>query len=308
MAEFELTILGSNSAVPAHNRNPTAQLLKHKNLSILIDCGEGTQFQMNKFRIKRGKLDYILISHMHGDHYFGLVGLLNSLKLNGRTTDLHVFAPPELEQVILLQADFKAEDWPFNLYFHAMSFDKSYLLFETEDLKVRTIPLDHRTPCNGFLIEEKVKQRKIVSNAVRHYGVPHTFMKNLKMGEDFVQNDGNLVNNELLTEDPPPSNSYAYCSDTKYNESILPLIAKATLLYHEATFLEESKDKAQLRFHSTTKEAATIALKAQVGQLIIGHYSAKYKDLNPLLNEVREVFPNAVLAIEGKTYEIVNKA
>ena len=304
MAEFELTILGSNSAVPAYNRNPTAQLLKHKNLSILIDCGEGTQFQMNKFHIKRGKLDYILISHMHGDHFFGLVGLLNSFRLNSRQTDLHVYGPPELEQIILLQADYTSEDWTFKLYFHAMTFGSSYQLFETDELTVTTIPLDHRVPCNGFLIKEKRKPRKIVSEAISKYGVPHTFIKNIKAGEDFVQEDGQVIENKLMTSDPPSSYSYAYCSDTKYNESILPIIEGASLLYHEATFLDEAKEKAALRFHSTTKEAATIAKKAKVHALMIGHYSAKYKDLNPLLEEVQSVFSNAYLAIEGKTFEI----
>jgi ribonuclease Z len=304
MPNLELIILGSNSAVPAHKRNPTAQILRNDNVSILIDCGEGTQFQLNRFHIKRAKLDYILISHMHGDHYFGLVGLLNSFRLNNRLRDLHIYAPPELEQIILLQANFKEEEWPFTVHFHAMSFGASYQLFETKDLIVKTIPLNHRVPCNGFLIKEQVKSRKIVSEAIVKYGVPHTAINSLKDGADYLNENKQRVANHLLTAEPLPSFSYAYCSDTTYYEALVPIIKDVDVLYHEATFMDEAKDKAALRFHSTTKEAATIAKMANVGQLIIGHYSAKYKDLNPLLEEAKSVFPNSALAIEGEHYPI----
>lgn len=304
MGNLELIILGSNSAVPAHKRNPTAQIFRNDQTSILIDCGEGTQFQMNRFHIKRGNLDYILISHMHGDHYFGLVGLLNSFRLNNRKTALHIYAPPELEQIILLQANFKEEDWPFAIYFHAMTFDESYILFETNAFVVKTLPLNHRIPCNGFLIQEKTKPRKINAEAVRKFGVAHTEITALKEGNDYKTKEGTLIPNELLTKEPSPSFSYAYCSDTTYFEALIPLIRNVTVLYHEATFMDDAKEKAVLRFHSTTKEAATIAKKANVGQLIIGHYSAKYDDLNPLLEEAATVFSNTVLAIEGQHYPI----
>jgi ribonuclease Z len=304
MSNLELIILGSNSAVPAHQRKPTAQILKNDNTAILIDCGEGTQFQMSKFHIKRGKLDYILISHMHGDHYFGLVGLLNSFRLNSRKTDLHIYAPPELEQIILLQTNYKDDEWPFVLHFHAMTFGSSYILFETEVFKVSSIPLNHRIPCNGFLIEEQIKPRKILSEAIQKYKVPHTAIPDIKNGKDFVTDEGGVIANSLLTSDPPPSYSYAYCSDTTYFESVVPIIAGANVLYHEATFMDNAKDRAALRFHSTTKEAATIAKMAKVGQLIIGHYSAKYKDLEPLLEEAASIFPNSALAIEGQHYPI----
>lgn len=304
MAEFELTILGSNSAVPAHNRYPTSQFLKHYHSSILIDCGEGTQFQMNRFHVKRGRLNHILISHMHGDHYFGLVGLINSFRLNNRQQDLHIYGPPELEQIIDLQANHTDPDWPYAIHFHATRFEEVYTLFETDELEVSTIPLKHKIPCSGFLIREKTKARKILSNAIRHYGIPHQAIPAIKKGEDFVQPNGEVVSNHLLTTDPPPSYSYAYCSDTLYNEEIVPLIQGVDVLYHEATFKEESQEKAQLRFHSTAKEAARIAKLANAKQLIIGHYSAKYKDLSELHEEAKEVFPNTVLAIEGKAYSI----
>ena len=304
MSNLELIILGSNSAVPAHKRNPTAQILRNEQLSILIDCGEGTQFQLNKFHIKRGKLDYILISHMHGDHYFGLVGLLNSFRLNNRTSDLHIYAPPELEQIILLQANYLDEEWPFKVHFTPLKFGSSYLLFENDQFIVKTIPLNHRVPCNGFLIQEQAKPRKINSEAVAKHKVPHTAMASLKNGEDFINEEGMRIPNELLTENAPKSFSYAYCSDTLYDESLVPIIKGVDVLYHEATFMDDSKEKAALRFHSTTKEAASIAKKAEVGQLIIGHYSAKYKDLQPLLEEAKTVFFNTALAIEGQHYPI----
>lgn len=304
MSEFNLTILGSNSAVPAHNRNPSAQILKHHNTAFLIDCGEGTQFQMNKFHIKRGNLDYVLISHMHGDHYFGLVGLLNSMKLNGRTTDLHIFGPPDLKAILLLQTDYENEDWSYKIHFTPMNFGESYLLFETNRLQVFTIPLDHRIPCNGFLFKEKKKARKINMEAIEQYNIPKTLIKNIKNGADYLTKEGEVIKHETLTSDPHKIKSYAYCSDTKYNESILPIIKNVDLLYHEATFLKDDEAKASLRFHSTTHEAGIIAKKAQVKKLIIGHFSARYANLNVFLNEVQEVFPHSYVAIEGEEHNI----
>jgi len=304
MAEFKLTILGSNSAVPAHNRNPSAQILKHHSTSFLIDCGEATQFQMNKFHIKRGKLDYILISHMHGDHYFGLVGLLNTLNLNGRKTDLNIFGPPELEQIILLQTDYKREDWNFKINFTPMTFGESYLLFETKNLEVFTIPLDHRVPCNGFLFKEKKKARKINIEAIEQFNIPKTLIKDIKNGADYVDERGNVIKHENLTSDAKERKTYAYCSDTKYNERIIPIIKNVDLVYHEATFLKEDDEKAVLRFHSTTHQAGIIAKKANAKKLIIGHFSARYANLNVFLNEVQEVFPNSAVAIEGEEHFI----
>lgn len=306
MAAFKLTILGSNSAVPAHNRHPSSQVLRHNQTDILIDCGEGAQFQMNKFKIKRGRLNHILISHMHGDHYFGLVGLLNSFKLNNRQHALHIYGPPELEPIISLQTNYKDSNWPYPLHFYPIRMGEVYTLFETEELIVSTIPLKHKIACNGFLIREKVKARKVIAAAIRTYKVPNHTIKAIKNGEDFIQPTGDILHNELLTANPPDSFAYAYCSDTLYDESIVPLIKGIDVLYHEATFREESKDKAALRFHSTAKQAANIAKKAGVGQLIIGHYSAKYKDLFPLLLEAQEVFPATVLAKEGDSYSIPN--
>tara|TARA_B110000483_G_scaffold91395_1_gene112858 strand:+ start:14551 stop:15474 length:924 start_codon:yes stop_codon:yes gene_type:complete len=306
MAAFNLTILGSNSAVPAHNRYPSSQVLRCNQMGILIDCGEGAQFQMNKFHIKRGRLDYILISHMHGDHYFGLVGLLNSFKLNNRQHAIHIYGPPELEPIISLQTNYKDSNWPYPLHFYPIRMEEVYTLFETEELIVSTIPLKHKIACNGFLIREKLKARKILAEAIRAYEIPNHAIKAIKNGEDFIQANGDVIHNGLLTANPPDSFAYAYCSDTLYDETIVPHIKGVDVLYHEATFGEESRDKAALRFHSTAKQAANIAKKAGVGQLIIGHYSAKYKDLSPLLLEAQEIFPATVLAKEGSNYSIPN--
>ncbi len=304
MAEYTLTILGSNSAVPAHDRYPTAQFLKHKQSSFLIDCGEGTQFQLNKYHIKRGNLNHIFISHMHGDHYFGLVGLLNSFKLNNRQHELHIYGPPELDAIIRLQADYTDAQWPYPIFFHPHSFEGVDVLMENDSIRVHSIPLKHKIPCNGFLFREKPKLRKIVASSMEKYGVHHEEILAIKKGGDFVAASGEVIANALLTEDSSPSYSYAYCSDTMYDEELVQYVQGVDVLYHEATFKSDSEDKALLRFHSTARQAALIAKAANVGQLIIGHYSAKYKNLDELLTEAREIFPNTELALEGKVFDI----
>lgn len=304
MSGFELTILGSNSAVPAHGRYPSAQIVKHNSSSILIDCGEGAQFQMNRYHVKRGNLDYILISHMHGDHYFGLVGLLNSMRLNGRTRELHVYGPPELDEIIRLQTHYDDGEWSFKLNFHALEFGKFQVIFESSDLIVSTIPLKHKLPCNGFLLKEKPKLLSIRAEALIEYEVPNTEIYPIKQGADFINSKGETIPNHLLTNKAKPSFSYAYCSDTLYDEDLLTYLEGVDLLYHEATFLKEDEEKAALRFHSTTWQAASIAKQAKVGHLLLGHFSAKYKDLQVYLEEAQACFPETSLAIEGNSYSI----
>lgn len=301
MADFSVTILGSNSALPAYNRFPSAQFIQHKNTSFLVDCGEGTQFQLNRYHIKRGNLEYIFISHMHGDHYYGLVGLLNSFLLNNRQKPLYIFGPPELEKILLLQTHYDNERWTYPIHFHPIkNTETSYLLVETADLVIYTIPLQHKIPCTGFLFKEKPKVLSFDSAAIRKYGIHHTQIPAIKAGEDFVQEDGTIIKNELITTGRPPSYSYAYCSDTRYDESIIELIREVTVLYHEATFLQHDEQKAFDRFHSTTKQAAQIAKLANVHQLVVGHYSARYKDLSDFLSETQAVFKQTRLAIEGE--------
>ncbi|MGB1248075.1 MAG: ribonuclease Z [Chitinophagales bacterium] len=302
--DLQLTILGSNSATPAYGRHPSAQILHHHNTQYLIDCGEGTQFQMSKYHIKRKNLDYIFISHLHGDHYFGLVGLLNTLRLNGRTRPLHLFGFQKLWEILDVQMDFANTDWSYELVFHPLSYGKSEKILNTELIEVYTIPLTHGIDCNGFLFKEKEKPRKIIAAKIEEYNIPYQKINTIKIGEDFVTEDGKTIPNSELTKTPPPSKSFAYCSDTMYNEKIIPHINKVDMLYHETTFLKEDTEKAKLRNHSTTTQAAQIAEKAKVKKLIIGHFSARYKDVSSFKDEAKEVFNNVDLAIEGSIFKV----
>lgn len=302
--EFELSILGSNSAVPAYGRFPTAQILKHHCTKYMIDCGEGAQFQLSKFKIKRGNIRHIFISHLHGDHFFGLVGLLNSIRLNGRKDDLHIYGPPSLYDIIKIQVDFEKEDFGYKIFFHPLQFENSILILDDEYLQVFTIPLEHKIDCNGFLFKEKPKPRRINGETVKKHKVSKEIIENLRSGKDFIKEDGEVIKNEQLTLPPPPSRSYAYCSDTRYNTNLIPFIKDVDLLYHEATFMNNDKEKAYERFHSTGSQAAEIAKLAEAKKLLIGHFSARYQDLNPLLEEAKSVFKNTDLAIEGSSFLI----
>lgn len=302
---FSVTILGSNSAVPTHKRYPTAQLLKHKQNKFLIDCGEGTQFQMIKYHIKRARLDNIFISHLHGDHYLGLVGLISTLMLNGRTEDLHIYAPAYLEKIIDVSLKSNRDKiWTFEIIFHALTFDESYKIFENDDLEIFTIPLDHKIECNGFLFKEKLGDRKIIAEKIKELEIPYVEINKIKKGADFVNKKGEIFTNDSLTLDPKKPKSYAYCSDTQYNESVLPIIEGVDLLYHESTFMHDLVEIAGERFHSTSIQAATIAKKAEVRKLAIGHFSARYSDLNDMLLEAQTIFKNTDLAIEGTVFEL----
>jgi len=302
---FTLTVLGSNSAVPAHNRFPTSQILQHHNSKYMIDCGEGTQFQLNKYHIKRGNLNHIFISHLHADHFLGVVGLISSLRLNGKTEDLHIYAPPFLKEILDIQLMQDLERIrSFEYVFHPLKFGESYKIYENDSLEVFTIPLDHKIDCNGFLFKEKPKQRKIIGEKIKELDIPFDKINDIKNGQDFTNEQGKSFKNKELTLDPDKHKSYAYCSDTKYNESILPLIKEVDLLYHESTFMHEMKEKSEERFHTTSIQAATIAKKAKVKKLAIGHFSARYRDLNPMLEEAKTVFTNTELALEGTLFEI----
>lgn len=302
--DFELSILGSNSAVPAYGRFPTAQILQHHRTKYMIDCGEGAQMQLSKFKIKRGNLKHIFISHLHGDHFFGLVGLLNSLRLNGRKDDLHIYGPPTLADIIKIQVDFEKEDFGYIIHFHPLDFGTSKLILDEELIQVFTIPLEHKIDCNGFLFKEKPKPRKINGDAVKQHKVSKQVIEDLRSGKDFIKEDGEIIKNEVLTLPPPPSRSYAYCSDTRYTKNFLPIIKDVDLLYHEATFVDEDKDKAFERYHSTSSEAAEIAKLANAKKLLLGHFSARYQDLEPLLQEAKRIFDNSFLAIEGNTFKV----
>lgn len=304
MSNFDVTVLGSSSATPAYNRNPTAQLLNLNEKYYLIDCGEATQNQLNKFRIKSSRIDNIFISHLHGDHYLGLVGLLSSMHLHGRSKDINLYGPPELKEIIDLQLKVSETILRYNINFHATHTEYSEKIFESNDLTVETIILNHRIPTTGFVFREKTKKRKINSEKMFEYDVPLEYIPLLKNGIDYTDKYGNVVSNSELTIDPSPSKTYAYCSDTLYNENVLEQIESVDLLYHEATFLHELIERAEETFHTTALQAGIIAKKANVKRLMIGHFSARYKDLDQLLTEAQSEFSNTVLAIEGEKYII----
>jgi len=295
-----VTILGNNSAVPSHNRHPSAQVLQSGEHHFLIDCGEGTQMQMNLYKIKKSRINQIFISHLHGDHYFGLIGLLNSLALNNRLNDLHIYAPEKLKSIIQIQMDIAGSGLPFQLYFHAL--EKEEVLFEDKTFSVECFRVNHRIECWGFLFREKKNPRKIIVDEVKKHKVPKSFFENLHRGEDFLNEENQLIKNELLTIPSEPPKSYAYCADTAFYEPIIEKIKGVDLVYHESTYLADLEKKASDRFHSTSKQAATIAKKAGVKKLILGHFSSMYDTLEKFIEEACEIFPNTEIAEEGTCY------
>jgi len=301
---FSLTILGSNSAIPTLTRNPSAHLLNVNERLFLIDCAEGTQLQIRKYHIHFQRIRRIFISHLHGDHFFGLIGLLNSLHLLGRKEELHLYGPPLLKEILDLQLDASQTTLVYPLIFHLISPAGYEMIYENDTVTVHSFPLVHSIPTCGFIFREKKQLRKIRKDRIKDLQVPVSEMLNLKKGKDYADEQGEIHKNEDLTLDPPPSRSYVYCSDTVYTESIIPYIQKADLLYHEATFMQDMTQIAHEKFHSTTIEAATLAKKAGVKKLLIGHFSARYEDLQPLLDEARSVFPETYLAEDGGKIQI----
>lgn len=302
---LKLTILGCHSATPRVNANPTAQFLQIKNHHFLIDCGEGTQVQLRKNKIKFSKIDHIFISHLHGDHMYGLIGLISSFRLLNREKELHIYGPKGLKEIITLQLKLSDSWTHYKLTFHELTNKESELIFESETVEVYTIPLDHRIYTNGFLFKEKEGDRQLDINAIMNEPeIERCDYQNLKSGKDFTKEDGSIIPNSELTKDPKPIISYAYCSDTKYTESIIPIIENVNCLYHESTFLKDRTELAEKTKHATAEQAAMIAAKAKVKQLILGHYSGRYKSKAPFLVEAKEHFQNSILAEEGKTYEI----
>jgi len=302
---FQLTILGSSGALPAYGRYPSSQYLNVQKHHILIDCGEGIQTQLKRYSIPTQKIDKVFISHLHGDHYLGLMGLLFSMHLQRRTNDLHIYSQPGLDEIITLQLKYSRSALHYKLIFHAIPPGKSVCLYEDDVLTVHSIPLQHKVPCTGFLFREKEKPKRI-DKATFPKNILLAHIAQLKLGKDVVDEQGELLyKNEDYTLPPRPSHSFAYCSDTAYDESIVPQIKDVDLLYHEATFMEEHEDKAAATFHSTTIQAAKIANMAHVKCLLIGHYSARYKVLDPLREEAATLFKNTKLAIEGETLDII---
>ena len=297
---FGVTILGNNSALPVFDRHPTAQIITLNDQLLLIDCGEGTQIQLSRYRVRRSRINHIFISHLHGDHYFGITGLITSFGLMNREADLHLHAPEPLKQILDLQ--FAAADTrlPFTLHFHALK--EAGVIVDEDKFSVECFKVYHRIQCWGFIIREKKKPRRIDKEKILQHIIPTTFYENLKEGKDYTTETGEVIKNENVTIANSPIKSYAFCSDTIYNETIADCVKDITLLYHETTYLKDLEERATSRFHCTTEQAANIALLANAKKLIIGHFSSKYEKLDDFLTETKEVFSNTELAVEGVTF------
>lgn len=301
---IKLTILGNNSALPAHGRHPTAQIIEIKEQLFLMDCGEGTQIQMQHYKIKRSRINHIFISHMHGDHYYGLIGLITTMGLLGRTEPLFVYGPGKLKEILDVQMSVTNFQLPYPFLFHEIAPEEISTLVETRDYVIRCFPVEHRIPCHGFSFTLKNKGLKIDPAKCREFEIPTAYYNELKKGADYTTKNGKVIENRLVTLAPPPEKTYAYCADTRYTESFIPYIKGADLLYHESTFLKADGEKAMQRFHSTTEHAALIAKKAEVKRLLLGHYSSRYKELESFYLEAKDIFQNVEISREGMTYEI----
>lgn len=298
MEKFELHILGCGSALPTTRHFPTSQIVNVRDKLFMIDCGEGAQLQFRKSHLKFSRLNHIFISHLHGDHCFGLLGLISTLNLLGRTAELHIHSPKGLETLLTPMLDFFNRQMTYKILFHEFDTKEPMRIYEDRSLTVTTIPLRHRMPCCGFLFAEKRCPNHIIREMVDFYQVPVYELNRIKNGADYVTPEGKTVSNNLLTRPSAPSRSYAYCSDTIYLPSIVEQIKGVDLLFHEATFANEDAPRAKETFHTTAAQAAEIARRAEVKKLLIGHFSARYEDENVLLQEASAIFPDTQLAKE----------
>jgi ribonuclease Z len=303
---MKLTILGSSSALPTSGRYPSAHVLNAHERLFLIDCGEGTQMQLRKTRIRFAKINHIFISHLHGDHVFGLYGLLSTFSLMGRTNPVHLYAPGNYENMLRSHLSDFDINLSFEIIFTPLAGKDPVMILDDKYLTVTSFPLEHRIPAYGFLFREKTADRNIIREAIGKFQIPTVRIPAIKKGGDFITSDGTVIRNAEITHDPPEPLSYAYCSDTKYFRRLASFIMGVTVLYHEATFDKANQKLAKMTGHSTTLDAAKTAVNANAGTLIIGHFSARYKDVAPLVEESRTLFPSTYPAIDGKSYEIGN--
>lgn len=302
---FQLTILGTSSALPTSNRYPTAQVLNVLGRFFLIDCGEGTQTQMRKYKINFFKINHIFISHLHGDHIFGLIGLISTMMLLGRTKDLHLYAHSEIQKFLTPQIDFLfVEGISFKIVYHPLNFKKEQKIFDDAKVTVYSFPLSHRIPTCGFRFEEKPPLPNLISAKIEEYQIPIRDRQLIKEGGDFMTSDGRIISHAELTTKKHKPRSFAFCSDTKFDESYIESLKNVDLLYHEATFASDNKDLAQTTYHSTGKDAAAVALKAKASKLLIGHFSARYADYSPILIEAQSIFPETSAINEGDVINV----
>ena len=299
MNPFELTILGCGSATPTPHHFCASQVVTLCGKSYMVDCGEGTQYQMRRCHIGFQNLGHVFISHLHGDHWFGLIGMISSFALLGRTYALHVHAPVQLQSTLNHLLQNYCSDTPFEVVFHAIDTSVHALIHEDSTMKVYSLPLVHGVPTCGFLFREREGGRHIVRSAIDFYNIPTWALNGIREGDDWTTDDGTVVPNSRLTTPPTPTRAFAYCSDTAFNPDLVPLLRGVDLLYHEATYADDMQSRAELYKHSTAREAATIARDAGVGRLVIGHFSQRYNDESVLLNEAKQVFEDTILASEG---------
>ena len=299
---FAVTILGNNSAVPAFDRHPTSQVVTLNGNNYLVDCGEGTQIQLINYKIRRSRISHIFISHLHGDHYFGLIGLINTLSLLSHKQEMHIFGPSSLKEIIELQLKVADTQVCYPLHIHPIT--EPAILLDDDNLRVTSFRTTHRIECYGFAFEQKTQARKLDVKKAQQHNIPYTFYDNLKNGENYVTEDGTLVPFESVTMPGNAGKKYVFCADTQYDERLLPYIQDADLIYHETTYLDNQRERAEERFHSTTRQAAMLAKKGNVKKLLIGHFSSRYDTLEEFEAEAREVFPDTELALEGTAYTI----
>lgn len=304
MQQFNVHILGCGSALPTKRHNPSSQMIEIRGKLFMVDCGEGTQVQIRRSKMNFSKVYAIFISHMHGDHVLGLIGMISTLGLTGRTAPLHVYAPKDYESLFKMELDMFCSTLDYDIIFHPVDTTKESIIYEDRSLTVETIPLHHRMPCSGFIFREKEGLRHINPEMMKYYEIPVSQVNNLRLGMDWTTPNGELVPNNILTEPADPVRAYAYCSDTRYMSNLADKLKDVTVLYHEATYCEDMKDKAVKYLHSTAKEAALTARDAKVGKLVIGHFSQRYMDETPLLNEAKSVFENTILADEGMVIKV----
>ncbi|MCZ4409780.1 ribonuclease Z [Cryomorphaceae bacterium 1068] len=304
--KFEVTILGCGSATPTLRHGPTSQLLEHDSHYFLIDCGEGTQLQLRRFKIRFLKINHIFISHNHGDHCLGLPGLISTLHLLGRTRPLDVYAQEGLKEAVEQQLKISHSRLRFEVNWHNLNPNQKTLIFENKKLEIFSFPLNHRVPCCGFLFAEKAKARNIKPEYISKYNIPVARIRQIKAGSDYKLEDGTEISNDELTYSPESPLSYAFCSDTAYQKQTSGYVKGVDLLYHESTFLEEDAERAQFTFHSTASQAARVAKEASAGKLLLGHYSARYRDMEPFRAEAMDVFSSVELADEGLIVPVKN--
>ena len=304
MTPFRIHILGCGSALPTLRDNPSSQIVEMRDKQFMIDCGEGTQLQLRRSRIRFTKLGHVFISHLHGDHCFGLIGMISTFGMLGRTAPLHIFAHKDLQAILQSQIDYFCQGLEFEVIMHAIDPELNDVIYDDRSLTVTTIPLSHRIPCCGFLFKEKPLLPHIRRDLVDMYGIPLSQINNIKKGMDWTSPEGEVISSDKLTLPSDPPRSYAYCSDTTYDPGIAKMIEGTDTLYHECTYADEERGRARKHFHSTASEAASIARDAHARQLVLGHFSARYDKETAMLKQARAIFPNSVLAAEGKVIDI----